>query len=602
MNLNARRCDVAGCSVVATFRTPGDARRFCLTHKRDSDSNGKYASPCAAANCTRRGYCTLPGPDAAAPRWCNRHKPAGAADTFNRLCAHAGCTTLASFPGPAGAKLCAAHSPSKGPGRGRRAAADPPSLGAKKGGAQRSSRAAGVRAGRRGERLRRGHAEAPPTGREPSEVLGAAGAGVCFWGGPPPSGAGSVGWIVGGRAANEGRSGLSLRGGEGGGGAGGESREELGDENDYGDKEEEEEEEEEWRGRDGPLDAAAGPAAGSARTGVTWASLAPEEEPGASQSASALGGDDRSGAAAAGPGHVEDLVATLDAVRPAPWPFEITGRNAHEYVFVTFDSQSRRYILGCRSNPPPGERGGALTPRWRAQAMAKFSTREEREWAEEVNGSNGVPACRIAPRPLLRARPLQGASGSSLSEPPPPLPYCCPYPCPYCTLPLLTTAAVAPRAERRGGAQAEDEAELRTRRQQEALASKDAEGGGAGGASEGSELGEPQHWSFPDDWVQAEDEPGPSGAAAPLGGGSRAAERLVEVTVREGGRLSLTDALEQAAAAAQGGWVRLGEGAFVLGGHTHDFERAAPPEADECAPCLSRTCRFPSGGRFWARR
>jgi len=93
--------------------------------------------------------------------------------------------------------------------------------------------------------------------------------------------------------------------------------------------------------------------------------------------------------------------------------------------------------------------------------------------------------------------------------------------------------------------------------------------------------------------VQEED---PSSAAAPLGGGPRAAERLVEVTVREAGGLSLTDALEQAAAAAQGGRVRLGEGAFVLGGHTHDFERAAPPEGDECAPCLSRTCRFPSGG------
>jgi len=333
------------------------------------------------ASCTRRGYCTLPGPDADAPRWCNRHKPVGAADTFNRLCAHAGCTTLGSFPGLAGAKLCAAHSPSKGPGSGRRAAADPLSLGAKKGGAQKSSRAAGSCAGRREERLRRRHAAPPPpTGPEPSDAPEAAGAGVRFQSGPPPAGAGSVGWIVGGRAAFEERSGLSLRGGDGGGGAGGESREvELGDEDDYGyqddhederdgsngQDEEEEEEEEEWRGRDGPPDAAAGPAAGSARKGVTWASLAPEEL-GASQSASALGGDDHSGGAAAEPGHVEDLVATLDAVRPGPWPFEPfepTARGARRRIDPPRAGHGKILAAGGARVDRRGARQPASSPR-----------------------------------------------------------------------------------------------------------------------------------------------------------------------------------------------------------------------------------------------
>ena len=67
-----------------------------------------------------------------------------------------------------------------------------------------------------------------------------------------------------------------------------------------------------------------------------------------------------------------------------------------------------------------------------------------------------APRARGAPPPaapgLLRAAPLPRPFaqsfalpplGSALQAPPPPL-YCCPYPCPYCTLPRLTTTPLPP--------------------------------------------------------------------------------------------------------------------------------------------------------------
>ena len=41
----------------------------------------------------------------------------------------------------------------------------------------------------------------------------------------------------------------------------------------------------------------------------------------------------------------------------------------------------------------------------------------------------------------MSLRSYRGRNGRANSRrSPPPPPYCCPYPCPYCTLPLLTTA------------------------------------------------------------------------------------------------------------------------------------------------------------------
>jgi hypothetical protein len=54
------------------------------------------------------------------------------------------------------------------------------------------------------------------------------------------------------------------------------------------------------------------------------------------------------------------------------------------------------------------------------------------------------------PRPgAQRTGPAASPCGA---EQPPPPPYCCPYPCPYCTLPLLTTAK--PRRHSQSGAAA----------------------------------------------------------------------------------------------------------------------------------------------------
>ena len=50
--------------------------------------------------------------------------------------------------------------------------------------------------------------------------------------------------------------------------------------------------------------------------------------------------------------------------------------------------------------------------------------------------AGGAGAERTARRPPLG----RDEAARGLELPPPPFPYCCPYPCPYCTLPLLTTA------------------------------------------------------------------------------------------------------------------------------------------------------------------
>jgi hypothetical protein len=54
---------------------------------------------------------------------------------------------------------------------------------------------------------------------------------------------------------------------------------------------------------------------------------------------------------------------------------------------------------------------------------------------------------RPPPRAARRApRAMAGSAGTGAvgSPTPPPPPYCCPYPCPYCTVPLLTTDSTPP--------------------------------------------------------------------------------------------------------------------------------------------------------------
>ena len=76
-----------------------------------------------------------------------------------------------------------------------------------------------------------------------------------------------------------------------------------------------------------------------------------------------------------------------------------------------------------------GDGGGGESP------PAGKGAARGRDWGAAVGAIGGVPAVGQS---LFAA----GTDGFIRKAPPPPPPYCCPYPCPYCTLPLLTTASL----------------------------------------------------------------------------------------------------------------------------------------------------------------
>jgi hypothetical protein len=89
---------------------------------------------------------------------------------------------------------------------------------------------------------------------------------------------------------------------------------------------------------------------------------------------------------------------------------------------------------------PPSAAAARTAPRPRPAPRAAQRRRARRAAPRTPRGR---------PADKDRARSVERGGGGS-AEPPSPPPYCCPYPYPYCTLPLLTTAKPA-RSWRGGG-------------------------------------------------------------------------------------------------------------------------------------------------------
>jgi hypothetical protein len=125
------------------------------------------------------------------------------------------------------------------------------------------------------------------------------------------------------------------------------------------------------------------------------------------------------------------LAATPDAALRGRWEAALSRAVAPGVASVTRDS-ARAAVVECAA--------ADLAPvaRWLAQQWEVLWL-EERAEARRLNFhalyNAGAPGELAANASGLAAR---GIDGRGEVPPPPPPPYCCPYPCPYWTLPLLT--------------------------------------------------------------------------------------------------------------------------------------------------------------------
>ena len=120
----------------------------------------------------------------------------------------------------------------------------------------------------------------------------------------------------------------------------------------------------------------------------------------------------------------------------------------------------QRTVRHVTESGDPGKQSNAESGDPGKQSNAESKTRHMTS-VGSVRGAGGAREClgvglrelKVDPLDnvaLLRARrpvsrPVSTAGRARAARPPPP-PYCCPYPCPYRTLPLLTTANALPTA------------------------------------------------------------------------------------------------------------------------------------------------------------
>ena len=92
MNVNSRKCNVAGCAIQPSYAAPGSARATrCKGHASPDMINVKSRK---CSECDKRASFNLLGKKSA---FCRKHKKPGMIDVTRRLCQHAECTQRARF-------------------------------------------------------------------------------------------------------------------------------------------------------------------------------------------------------------------------------------------------------------------------------------------------------------------------------------------------------------------------------------------------------------------------------------------------------------------------------------------------------------------------